>query len=223
MIREYRVIKGFTLLEIIVSLFVLTIIGVIISTGLHIVVKMQQRMEDKITQLGDIQLAMMILENDIRQIINRPIWDENGEERAALVISDTKLEFTHSGYLNPLSSQRSTLQRVAYYLQGTDLMRVTWPILDRVADTKPGNEVLLNNVMLLHMHVIPANNILINVPSIYNYNFLTQRNSKNKLNTQYIYQDIAIKIEINIAGIGYIERVFPIAANVFAVIANVAA
>ena len=98
--------KGFTLLEILISLFVLSIVAAIITTGLNMVVKTQVRVEKKYRELAEVQLALTIFERDLQQIIDRPILDENGTTQAALQISENRIEFTCAGYSNPFSMNK---------------------------------------------------------------------------------------------------------------------
>jgi len=173
-------INGFTLLEILISLLILSIIGVVITSGLNLTVETQTRLGHKYKALAEVQLALSILELDLQQITDRPILDENGEIRPALIISENNLEFTRSGFINPFSmNKRSTLQRVAYNLVGTELIRTTWPTLDRAEDSIADKQVILTQVKEFYIHLI---------------------NSANK----------GIIIEINLSELGSVKRVIAI-------------
>jgi general secretion pathway protein J len=190
--------SGFTLLEIMISLFILVIVGVVINTGLGLVVNNSEHIAVNITTLRELQLGMTIMEHDIQQIFNRPILDETGHEAPAFVVSDGYVEFTHGGYINWMArKQRSTLQRVAYILDENELTRMTWDALDRVSVTKVDSQILLRNVKSFQVHVIP------------------QINSSSTLAVQNDNHNIAIEIELDLIGVGYIKRIIPIAANTF--------
>jgi general secretion pathway protein J len=196
--KSYSPASGFTLLEIIISLFILVIVGVVINVGLGMMVKNSEHIAVNITAIRELQLGMTIMERDIQQMINRPILDETGQEVPAFVVSDGYLEFTHDGFINVMSKKpRSTLQRVAYILDDNQLTRITWDSLDRASVTKVESQILLHNVRSFQVHVIPETNTV--TPSA------VQKNNNN----------IAIKIEIDLLGVGYIKRIIPVAANTF--------
>ena len=61
---------------------------------------------------------------------------------------------TRGGWRNPLQRPRSDLQRVAYRLQGEDLIRAYWPVLDRLGDEEPLTQTILEDVDDLEFFVI---------------------------------------------------------------------
>jgi general secretion pathway protein J len=180
---------GFTLIEILISLFILSIIGAIITSGFNLVVKTQAQVSKKNEALSEIQLTMAIMEQDFQQIIDRPIHDENGIIQPALLISESRIEFTRSGFINPYSlNKRSTLQRVAYQVENSSLIRYTWPALDRDVNTLPDRQILLNHVKYLALQVLQP-------PKT--------KDSKG------------ISIEMEVTGVGYVKRVIAIPTTSF--------
>jgi len=141
---------GFTLLEILIALFIFAIVGVIASSGLRSVLKDQEVSTRKSTQLAQLQLAMIVIERDFMQMVNRPVRAENGDILPALIANENEqssLQFTHAGYMNPQATRtRSTLQRVRYRLSEGRLLRETWPVLDRATTQAPDMQVLLTGV-----------------------------------------------------------------------------
>lgn len=196
---------GFTLLEILIALFILTLVGVITGNGLNLVMRTQSRMHIKYKTFADVQLAMLIMERDIQQIIDRSIIDERGLGRSALIFTGNYLEFTRAGYINPSSfAQRSTLQRVAYKIDDTKLMRITWDVLDRSPKTKAQSEVLLENITDFKWQILPSVNSITNP----NPGVVNEQTPSN-------YFNVGIQIEMNVAGIGYVKRLFPLAVTTF--------
>ncbi len=141
--------RGFTLLELLVSLAVFAVIGAIAYGGLYSLLNIQAETEQTSAQLTALQRTFLILQRDFNQFIERPIRDEFGMEQAALNGQTSHIEFTHSGWRNPLEQPRSNLQRVAYKLIDQTLERQYWPVLDRAPQTEMRSAALLDNVTAL--------------------------------------------------------------------------
>src|ERR1700722_15846954 len=130
--------RGFTLVELLVVLSIFAILALIASAGLFAMVSANKSMQANSARLAQLQVAMILIERDIQQAIYRSILDEIGSEGGPLIENEDCLELTHAGIANPLAqNNRSTLQRVAYLKIKTQLIRQTWPALDRVATTLP--------------------------------------------------------------------------------------
>lgn len=198
--------SGFTLLELLIALFILAIVGAIISSGLHIVVTAQERINTKVAALGKLQLAMMIMERDIQQMIDQPVLDETGKTLPSLFIITHGVEFSRAGFVNPFDTyQRSTLQRVAYIQDGTNLVRITWDALERPPKSQPENQVLLNNVKSFHIQLKPQiipNQVTTQAPK----EGATQPSTQ--VATQYIH--FGMEIEMDVDGFGPIYRLIHI-------------
>lgn len=139
--------SGFTLIEILIALFIFVILAMIIAAGLSTIMQTQERIRQRTEQFGQLQMALTLLQRDIEQAINRPIIDATGQTKPAFELNTNSLEFTHTGYLNPAAVQkRSTLQRVAYEVNGRQLLRKTWQALDRVALSTADQRAILDNI-----------------------------------------------------------------------------
>ena len=124
-------ILGFTLIEIMVAIFVFAVMSVFAYGGLNQVLKGQKYLQSSSEQLKDLQLTFRYLEKDINQLINRDIRNQYGDLQPALVGDEDKaMSFTHSGWRNPANLVRSKLQRVTYELSENTLKRYTWGQLD---------------------------------------------------------------------------------------------
>lgn len=147
--------RGFTLIEILIAIFIFAIISVITTGVLSTVFSTRAQTNKHTNELGQLQIAMVLIQRDIEQMVNRPVRAPNGNSIAAFIPGGNQIEFTRIGYPNPLGLlQRSSLQRVRYAVSGGKLIRTTWPRLDRVSNTKPNNKVLLNNVTSLQFAYI---------------------------------------------------------------------
>ncbi len=159
MYTKLKKIGGFTLLEILIALFVFTIISVIITSALHTVLNSQTRTEQSAARLSHLQMALLIMSRDLEQTIERPITNNLNQQEAALLGKANALTLTHAGLGNPLGQvQRSTLQRTRYRIENETLIREAWPVLDQVSNTKPSQRELLHSVTQLRFQYLDKDN-----------------------------------------------------------------
>jgi general secretion pathway protein J len=141
--------RGFTLLELLISLAIFAMIAAMAYGGLNQVLIARDQTDQQSTQLADIQRAFNFLERDIEQTVDRGIRDAYGEPQPALlgnIAGDYLLELTHTGWRNPANNPRSNLQRVAYTVREEQLIRAAWYMLDRAQDSKPFESELMSGV-----------------------------------------------------------------------------
>lgn len=136
--------KGFTLLEILVALFVFTILSMVLMSALHHVIDIQQHTEAKAMRLRQLQMALLTFAKDVEQTIDRSI-NNGGKREAAFIGSAKGFTFTHGGYANPNGqASQSHLQRARYQFSEQAIWRLTWPKLDGAAVLKPNARLLLH-------------------------------------------------------------------------------
>lgn len=134
-------------MEVLVVLTIFAIIGVMSSQLVTRVLDNQRTLAERGERLADVQRAMLILQRDIMQLNDRPVRDELGDPVEPLLIgADGMIEFTRTGWRNPLRLPRSELQRVGYVLRDDTLYRAYWPALDRAPEAEPVLQQLLPDV-----------------------------------------------------------------------------
>jgi len=141
--------SGFTLLELLVALAVFAVMSVIAYSGLRSVLLTQTDLEAETQRLTQVQMAFHFLERDIEQVVQRDIRDEYGQPQPALQsggLGGQLITLTRAGWDNPLGQQRASLERLAYRLEETRLLRLHWDSLDGGGPTKPQETVLLDQV-----------------------------------------------------------------------------
>jgi general secretion pathway protein J len=147
--------KGFTLIEILVALFIFSVVGMISAQLLGRTLDAYEVLEDRGDRLSQIHRAMFVVQRDMLQYQDRAVRTASGDSFPALMIGDEgSLEMTRGGWRNPLQRPRSNLQRVAYRLQGENLVRAYWPVLDRLGGEEPLTQTILEEVDDLEFFVI---------------------------------------------------------------------
>lgn len=142
--------RGFTLLEVLVAVFVFGIVATLAYGGYNQLIRQSEIVESNASRTRAIQAAVQRMSEDFAMIEPRPVREPLGEslEPALRSGEDTEAlaELTRSGWSNPAGVSRSTLQRVAYALQDNKLRRAYWNALDRTQTAEPTDAVLLDRV-----------------------------------------------------------------------------
>ncbi len=141
--------SGFTLVEVLVAMAITAFVAVAGYTSLTAVISGVDSLREESRRLNDINRTFQILGKDLHQLVNRSVYDEFGSRRSAFEggeLAPQTLSFTRAGWHNTVGLPRSTLQRVAYYLDEDQLVRAAWPVLDRTGAVEPNELVLLSGV-----------------------------------------------------------------------------
>lgn len=142
-----RTARGFTLIELLVVLVIFGVVSAMAYGGLNTVLTLRARVTEALDRTAALQKGYLRLRNDFQQLRARPARDAYGEPQPALLVrSDGAVEFTRSGWRNPLSHARSALERVAYRVEDGRLLRESWPVLDRAQDSASAEVTVLEQV-----------------------------------------------------------------------------
>ncbi|CAH0532342.1 Type II secretion system protein J [Vibrio stylophorae] len=154
MIASHIRSRGFTLLEVLVVL----VIFVALSLSANRILVGAQQTEIMTEQAGErlkqMQRAMLLIENDIRQMALRPHRLGTGDGARVLYhgnrwleSDDQGLSFVRGGVLNPAwAFSRGEVARVGYRLQDEKLERMRWHYADVDTSNEPSMQVLLEGV-----------------------------------------------------------------------------
>jgi general secretion pathway protein J len=206
--RVSRKQSGFTLIEILVAVFIVGIISVVMLRGLQTAISTKNHLERNSIRLQNLEFSMSLLNSDIQNIVNQPIINNDGKELAAVWLhpdNSHMLEFTRGGVSNPLGAPRTTLLRIAYSLEDGKLTRTVWSTLDRTPETQAYTRVLMNGVSSLQWRFLSTTT-----------NF-AQNNWGEVWPSASLYGNMslprAIELTLKIPGWGDITRVFVVYAN----------
>lgn len=158
--RPIAAARGFTLIELMVAISILAIISAIAFTGMSRVIDGSETARQRVEGWQAVQLAFRIITQDLSQIHPRTTRDELGDQlKPSLIASALEqydVEFSRGGFANPVGLPRGTVLRVAYNLEGDELVRYYWPVTDRTFATTPFRRVLLKGVIGFEMTFIDA-------------------------------------------------------------------
>ncbi len=127
--------RGFTLAELLVSLF---IFGLLSAAGVGLLsfsVRSQEAADARLADLADFRRAGALLAGDLAQAAPRPARDRAGNSRPAFhgvggEQGGVALAFVRRGWENLDETPRASLQRVEYSLADGRLERRVYPRLD---------------------------------------------------------------------------------------------
>lgn len=148
---------GFTLIEILVALFIFAIISVIISYGLKTVLTAKQKISNIETRLNQLQFALILIQHDTSQLID---YTPTNGAASSTTGNNTEFTFTTTDNANPMGlEKRSNILHVSYTWTHHQLIRHIWlnesnSIINPFSDThaipqptlKIFSRVLLSNI-----------------------------------------------------------------------------
>ena len=116
--------KGFTLIEVLVSLIILSMIAVISSNILQSSIETEFNSSERLQSARKLNFSSITLRRDIRQIINVPLRDFYGNQIKGTFIGnniDNKMSFNTK--IKSISNETSPIKRVEYVLEENNLVR----------------------------------------------------------------------------------------------------
>jgi general secretion pathway protein J len=128
--------SAFTLVEMLVVVGILGFIGIASFDMASMGVRVKRALVDQEKVMFDSIRLWQWIERDMEQLVDRTVRDELGEFEFSLQLEDGELNFTKTGWINPLGLNRSELQRVRYQYDEDEalLKRTFWRVLDKEQD-----------------------------------------------------------------------------------------
>ncbi|MDP4546171.1 type II secretion system minor pseudopilin GspJ [Marinobacter sp. MDS2] len=151
-----RAQSGFTLMEMLIAVTITAVIGLGVWQVVSSVVNSRDRVNALAEEFDGLQKAMLLLERDITQVVNRSARDVYGDFKPSLTSREDAFELllTRQGWRNPLGLRRSGLQRAGWEYTGAELRRRYWPAVDQGQDEDSRDILLLNDVKTLEIRFL---------------------------------------------------------------------
>jgi len=159
---------GFTLLELLVALFIAAIMFAMGYGAINQALQNRGSIQQHQKSLVDLETAMSVMEQDFVQLAPRPVRDPLGDsylpclqggpmsDTAASAAGDDSSDesdsaaplvvLTRNGWSNPTGLPRSELERVAYVFDNGTLVREHWNVLDGTLSSTPVKRNLLKHL-----------------------------------------------------------------------------
>ena len=121
-----RAEKGFTLFEMLIALFLFSLISVGSMAALTSALRGKAQIETRMEAQGAMDTARALMLADMDQLILYPGRDPLGNAAQYLLVGgdDSLITFTRAGRANPGALEaRGELQRVGYYYEGDQIIR----------------------------------------------------------------------------------------------------
>jgi general secretion pathway protein J len=151
---------GFTLLELLVALFVASVMFAMGYAGLVEAARQRSGIVEAQQRFGELQRAVRIMATDLASLEARPVRDELGRGTQgaldATLTSGRVLGFTRGGRSSSSSHARGSLQRIEYAVVEGSLLRSTSPVLDPIQGGTASRRVLLREVRGLRLRFLNA-------------------------------------------------------------------
>ena len=152
--------SGFTLLELLVAMFIAAIVFAMGYGAINQAVKSRIELQEQQAKLLELQTAVRVIEQDLVQLAPRPIRQPVGSDYYPALMCNTTtststssgnatqpvVALTRAGWTNPSGLQRPALQRVAYYFADSTLRREYWTVLDPTQTSQAVRRDILTHV-----------------------------------------------------------------------------
>ncbi len=141
--------SGFTLVEMLVALFIFSIMSAGAMSAMFASIQTKDRLEEAVTQVSEIETARALMKSDISNLILRPNRDPYGNKELYAMTGgvETLLTFTRTGRENPGGlEKRGSIQRVAYVFEDDALIRRAFAVDNPAPLTPLRDRVLIQNI-----------------------------------------------------------------------------
>jgi len=117
---------GFTLVEVLVAVFVFGLLAATAYAGLNGLAGVVERQRERAAEFAQVQRAVASLDSDLRQLVSRPARGRGGDILPALAGTGDGFTARRAGRANPAGLPRSRLQQFAWRVDGAALVRLAW-------------------------------------------------------------------------------------------------
>lgn len=155
MIQHKQKQTGFTLIELLLSLSIFSVVSLAGFNIFQTVLKSEERSNEKINDINQLQTAFLLLERDFTQLARRHSRTEDDTSSENFIITESEgiadnvssLSFVRYGWSNPgFLIPRGDLQKVGYRLIDKNFERIHYNYVDSAYGAEPKVRVLLNDV-----------------------------------------------------------------------------
>ena len=115
--------KGFTLIEVLISLVILSIISIVSTNFLQSSIDLRNQSKSKVDDIKVFNLGVSTIRRDLMSTVNLPMRDNFGNQLPNFIGSNTDKKITFLGFINRIDSSRSSISRIEYLFDDTKFIR----------------------------------------------------------------------------------------------------
>ena len=155
--------RGFTLLELLVAMFIAAIMFAVGYGAINQAMRNRDALKEQQARLTELQTAMRVMEQDFVQLQPRPVRQPVGDGWLPSLMGQSDptaqpmLQFSKGGWNNPTGVQRPGLQRVAYFFEKNTLRREYWTVMDPTLQSTTQKRDLLTHVKTVTFRFMDVN------------------------------------------------------------------
>lgn len=155
--------RGFTLIEVLVAVFLLAVLSAFAYETLNYVRRSREVTDVAFERVRGLELALHTLVTDFQQLEPRPVRDLLGQSALPAILADPRttnlVTLTRGGWPNPAGLPRGTLQRVNYRLDNGTLIREYQTVLDATLANAPVKRELLKDVVKITIRYLDSTRV----------------------------------------------------------------
>lgn len=139
---------GFTLVEVLIALFIFSIISVGATTALMSSLRGQAQMSDRLDDISELETMRGLIKSDMASLELYQRRDAYGGFEPYVIQADGQVlfDFTRSGRSNPLGDPRGDLQHITYLFEDGNLIRRSFSHINPAPQSSYIDRVLLTGL-----------------------------------------------------------------------------
>lgn len=158
---------GFTLVEVLIALFIFALISTGTLAALTSALSGRAQLKTRLAENSDIEIMRALIKADMQHMILRQNRDSFGQNEPLLLsggYDENLLTFTRTGRVNPGGLQaRSELLRVTYVFENGALIRRSLPSENPAQDSPPSERILMEDLADLDIEFLNGNRAVRNL------------------------------------------------------------
>ena len=138
--------KGFTLIEVLISLVILSIIAIVSTNFLQSSIDLRNQSKSKVDDIKVFNLGVSTIRRDLMSTVNLPMRDSFGNQLPNFIGSNRDKKITFLGFINRIDSSRSSISRIEYLFDDTKFIRRVYFTADPYDYDDHIDSVIFNNI-----------------------------------------------------------------------------
>ena len=138
--------KGFTLIEVLISLVILSIIAIVSTNFLQSSIDLRNQSKSKVDDIKVFNLGVSTIRRDLMSTVNLPMRDNFGNQLPNFIGSNTDKKITFLGFINRIDSSRSSISRIEYLFDDTKFIRRVYFTADPYDYADHIDSVIFDNI-----------------------------------------------------------------------------